>query len=54
MVRRFRRELEVANVFDLISKEEDISRTFMTVGAEGCLPSKYEDSVMARTARTQR
>ncbi|GAM42453.1 hypothetical protein TCE0_044f16451 [Talaromyces pinophilus] len=45
---------EVANVFDLISKEEDISRTIMIVGAEGCLPSKDEDIVMARTARTQR
>lgn len=46
---------EVANVFDLRSKEEEtVSRTFMIVGAEGCLPSKDDDGVMARTTRTQR
>lgn len=46
---------EVANVFDLVSKEKEaVSRAFMIVGAEGCLPSKNEDRNMAPTARTQR
>lgn len=46
---------EVANVFDLVSQEEEVvSRTFMVVGTEGCLLVKDDDRVMARTARTQR
>jgi beta-fructofuranosidase len=46
---------EVANVFDLVSKqEEEVSRTFVIVGSEGCLPSTDDDRIMARTARTQR
>lgn len=50
---------EVANVLDLSSKEEGISRTFVIVGAEGCLESDDNvilsgDQVKARTARIAR
>lgn len=46
---------EVGNVFDLSSHDEEaVSRTFMIVGTEGCLPVKDDNRVMALTARTQR
>ncbi|KAH8689611.1 glycosyl hydrolases family 32 superfamily [Talaromyces proteolyticus] len=48
---------EVANVLELSSEEDGISRTFVIVGAEGCLQSKDDvtgSRIKAQTARTPR